>query len=71
LLLDDVHTCRPASPFVAKVAEPDRRIVVERDLDSDPVGTEWTFEGHGGETLVKPCGLAFRTDDPPLVKGVS
>jgi uncharacterized protein YndB with AHSA1/START domain len=37
---------------VVKAIEPDRRILIDWDVDSDPNEVEWTFEARGGETWV-------------------
>lgn len=44
---------------VVKAVEPDRRILVDWDVDSAPTEVEWTFEARGGETWVEVFNRGF------------
>lgn len=37
---------------VVRAVEPDRRILIDWDIDSDPTEVEWRFEARGDETWV-------------------
>ena len=52
---------------VVKTIAPDRRILIEWDLDSDPTEVEWTFEARGDETWVEVANRGF-PDDPAGVE---
>lgn len=46
-----------------KAIEPNRRILIDWDLD-DPTEVEWTFEARGGDTWVTVVNRGFHGDDP-------
>ena len=45
---------------VVKAIEPERRILVDWDVDSDPTEVEWRFEARGDETWVTVENRGFR-----------
>lgn len=44
---------------VVKALEPDRRILIDWDVDSDPTEVEWTFAARGDETWVEVFNRGF------------
>lgn len=45
---------------VVKAIEPERRILVDWDVDSEPTEVEWRFEGRGEETWVTVENRGFK-----------
>lgn len=56
---------------MVKALEPDRRILIDWDVDSDPTEVEWTFAARGGETWVEVFNRGFAgTPDEQVAKAL-
>lgn len=56
---------------VVKAVEPDRRILIDWDVDSDPTEVEWTFAARGDETWVEVFNRGFAgTPDAQVAKAL-
>lgn len=56
---------------VVKAVEPDRRILLDWDVDSDPTEVEWTFAPRGGDTWVEVFNRGFTgTPDAQAAKAL-
>ncbi|WP_368923627.1 MULTISPECIES: SRPBCC domain-containing protein [Brevundimonas] len=51
------------SRLLVKALEPNRRILIEWDLDEVPTEVEWTFEDRGVATWVEITNRGFATSD--------
>lgn len=48
-----------ATTVQVKAIEPDRRILIDWDVDSDPTEVEWTFEARGDQSWVQVVNRGF------------